>query len=537
MITQGMVTGGPSLSIPAHLSFGQYVIDRLRSFCETNKDCLINYETGNKVTSKEFLKDIVSIATGLRKLQLKRGNTIGIFSENRNEYLAVVLGAVCCGATVTTINAIYKPDELKHALSIANPTVMFCSQSTLKNNLRVLKATPSIKTIIQFDGTPTETGIIRYKKIKMDANIWEFEPADVQGSSDTLFLQYSSGTTGLSKAVMLTHLNVLYAVACFDYGYIRECCSRILIAMPWSHIYGLAVTIHLLTCNKLVVYLPKFSSDRYFDAIQKYKIEALYTVPPILVIISKLPIVSQWDLSSIKRISCGAAPLSAETTQSVLERLPNCTGIIQGYGMTELSLGAIKCTDDLNSVNKPGSCGRPVPGVKIKVVNIETREILGPYMEGEICIKGPLVMKGYAGNATATKEIMDNEGYLKTGDIGYYDDDGYFFIVDRLKELIKYKGNQVAPAAIESTLLQHSCVADCGVVGAPDEAAGELPTAFIVLKPNVKPNKEDILQFTEQKLSPVSRLRGGIIFTNEIPKNPSGKILRRVLKQRLSQIK
>lgn len=205
--------------------------------------------------------------------------------------------------------------------------------------------------------------------------------------------------------------------------------------------------------------------------------------------------------------------------------------------MTETSLAATKDIDDENVPIKAGSGGYPLPGVKVKVVDIDTHKRLGPHENGEIRVKGPLIMKGYAGNEEASRTIFDEEGYLKTGDIGYYDKDGCFFIVDRLKELIKYKGSQVAPAAVENVVLQHSGVAECGVVGYPNEEAGELAVAFVVKKPGVKLVEKDILDFTNARLSPVSRLHGGVIFVDDIPKNQSGKILRRVLKQRLLQMK
>ncbi|KOB75447.1 Luciferin 4-monooxygenase [Operophtera brumata] len=180
--------------------------------------------------------------------------------------------------------------------------------------------------------------------------------------------------------------------------------------------------------------------------------------------------------------------------------MPNFKKLIEGYGMTETTMGVLKCIDEIEA--KRGL--RPIPGVKVKIVDCETREKLGPNEKGEVCVKGPVIMKGYIGNDAATRDAFDEEGYLKTGDI-----------------------------AVESIVLQHSAVADCGVVGKPDEVAGELPTAFVVLKPGATVTESDILDFTATKLSPIARLRGGVIFLNEIPKSPSGKILRRLLKQKL----
>ncbi|XP_062532078.1 luciferin 4-monooxygenase isoform X3 [Bombyx mori] len=504
-----------------------FVVDRLKELIKY-KGHQIDYHTGHKVSYKELLEETVSAAVGLQSMGLNRGDVVGICSENRPEFVTAVMGAICCGAVVTAFNPQYKADEIQHALNISLPKLIVASENSLKKHIDVFKSMPFINKLIQLNGEPVQHDVNSYSSLLVPTNPNTYVPVEVNGT-DTVFIFYSSGTTGLPKGVMLSHLNALYVSSSLDFGYTRESCIRFLSILPMCHVFGLFSVIHYLGCNKLLI-LMVYSPVDYLKAIEEYKVNLLIIVPPIAVFLSKSDLVQKYDLSSVTRIWCGAAPLSQETTVGVLRNFPNCQKIIHGYGMTETSFIIIKSYDTLDSEQKHGSCGHVVPGMKVKVVDINTRQTLGSYERGEVCVKGPLVMKGYMNNDQANVDIRDDEGFLKTGDIGYYDSDGCFYIVDRLKELIKYKGHQVAPAMIERVLLQHSDVLECGVVGAPDELAGELPTAFVVPKPDVTLTEKELLDFTNERLSPITRIRGGIYFVSEIPKSGTGKILRKVLK-------
>ncbi|XP_073963824.1 luciferin 4-monooxygenase-like isoform X2 [Choristoneura fumiferana] len=531
MIVDKVVIGEQAALVPGHFSYGQYLVDKLRENSK-NGTALINGETSETATFQRLLQDVVNISVGLQSIGLKRGDVVGMCSESRIEYITTAIAVICCGATVTAVNLQYTKDEMLHVFNISKPSFIIGSSSALKKNGAIFRGLSFVKKIFSFDGA-SEGSVPLSSVVGKDVNVDTFLAADVKGWTDVAYILYSSGTTGLPKGVMLTNLNSLYG-AILSYNRSKPG-TRIQTVVPWYHGFGLMSTINSLAAGCIMVYFSEFNLEKYLGAIQKYKVQNLLTVPPIVVLLAKSPIVERFDLSSVSETWCAAAPLSMDTIREAMKRLPNCKGIFQAYGMTETTLSATK--DQVDSGNqKVGSGGCPLPGIKVKVVDVETRQKLGPKEKGEICIKGPIVMKGYAGNEAATRAIFDDEGFLKTGDIGFYDEEGYFFIVDRLKELIKYKGFQVPPAEVESVLLQHPGVAECGVVGAPDEAAGELPTAFVVAKPGAKITQQELLDFSASRLSPAKRLRGGIIFVNEIPKNGSGKILRRVLRQKLQEM-
>lgn len=248
--------------------------------------------------------------------------------------------------------------------------------------------------------------------------------------------------------------------------------------------------------------------------------------PPLMVFLAKSPIVDEFDLSSLAVLISGAAPLTKEVEEAVFRRL-NRPIIRQGYGMTE---GTVTFTSQTGTFHKTGSIGILVRGVYGRIVDIGTGNVLGPNEEGELQFRGNVIMKGYIGDAKATRETTSDDGWLKTGDIGYYDNDGEWFIVDRLKELIKVKGFQVAPAEIEGLLLKNEHIADVGVIGVPDERAGELPMAFVVKQQDARISEQEVFDFVAKTTSSPKHLKGGVRFVEAIPKNPSGKILRRELR-------
>ncbi|CAG5052925.1 unnamed protein product [Parnassius apollo] len=418
-------------------------------------------------------------------------------------------------------------DELKHVMGISKPKFVFCSPQAYSVHENHLKLFLEVKNVILF-GERKQNDVLLYNDLTTTKSVTleEFKAVDVKGETDTLFILYSSGTSGFPKGVMQTHLNVL--AAC-NLPSTVEPDTSMLVVTPWYHTMGLIGTLRCFSKGTSLVFMQKFDVESYLNTIELYKISQLTVVPPLLVALCKHQ--SHHDVSSVKLIYSGAAPLHSDTIKAVRERFPKVKAVLQGYGLTESTLGVTRDTYEMAHLAKPGGVGYIVKNTVIKIVDIKTGKVLGPNQTGEICVKGVLIMKGYIGEEHNSGDYFDEEGFFKTGDIGYYDDDKYFFIVDRLKELIKYKAYQVAPMEIEAVLLKHNGVRDAGVVGMPDAVAGEMPLAFVVPQPGANLTDTELQEFVAERLSNPKRLRGGVKFVKEIPKTSSGKILRKNLRE------
>ena len=352
---------------------------------------------------------------------------------------------------------------------------------------------------------------------------------------DVVVLPYSSGTMGLPKGVMLTHRN-LVANLCqcehmenFD-GFKEG--DVTLAVLPFFHIYGMVVILKLGLCQGgTIISMPRFDFQEFLTTLQKYRVTIAPLVPPIVLGMVKHPAVSQFDLSSIRLIFSGAAPLGEEIARELSRKL-GCP-VVQGYGMTEAS-PVTHLSPTRNAPVKPGSIGLVVPNTEVRIVDFVTGGDVAQGKEGELLIRGPQIMKGYLNRPQDTADSIDREGWYHTGDVGYVDAEGWFFIVDRTKELIKYKGMQVAPAELEALLLTHPAVLDAAVIRKADEEAGEVPKAYVVLKPDAASQAttdEAIMAFVAQRVAPHKRIRV-LEFIEQIPKSASGKILRRMLVQK-----
>jgi acyl-CoA synthetase (AMP-forming)/AMP-acid ligase II len=350
---------------------------------------------------------------------------------------------------------------------------------------------------------------------------------EIDAQEELAVLPYSSGTTGLPKGVMLTHYNLVANLSQIQSAYRIEPGERLIGALPFFHIYGMVVIMNQgLRSGATIITVPRFDLEQFIGLLEEHGVTRAYVVPPIALALAKHPSLEGRDLGSLRMIMSGAAPLGAELADRVADRT-GCN-VIQGYGLTETS--PVTHTIRPDGVNKPGSIGPPLPNTECRLVDPESGEDVGEGRRGELWIRGPQVMKGYLNNPEATAATVDDDRWLHTGDVGVVDGDGFFTIVDRLKELIKYKGYQVAPAELEALILTHPHVADVAVIGIPDEECGELPKAFVVAADDGL-DHDELMAWISGQVSPQKRVRI-VEAIDAIPKSPSGKILRRELRER-----
>ncbi len=506
----------PDVEIPV-TPLTDYVLARAAELGD--KPALIDGASGRTLTYAGLEAGVRSLAGGLVARGFAPGDVLAIMAPNIPEYAVVFHGVALAGGVVTTINPTYTAREVHHQLNDAGAQILVTVAPFLEVARAAAEGTgvTEIFVIGDADGAPPVTELF-------GAPLAQQVPVDLDS---TVVLPYSSGTTGLSKGVMLSHRNLVANVAqVLAPAQLRE--DETLVAvLPFFHIYGMQVLMNCgLRAGATIVTLPRFDLQQFLEVHQTYAVTRSFVAPPIVVALAKHPVVDNYDLSALEQIFSGAAPLSAELALEAGKRL-GCE-VVQGYGMTELSP-----VSHLTPPGwfKPGSVGVTAPNTEMRVVDPGSGEDLGLDQDGEIWVRGPQVMTGYLNNPQATAITLDEQGWLHTGDIGHVDQDGHVYVVDRLKELIKYKGFQVPPAELEALLLTHPDVADAAVVGVPDEEVGEIPAAYVVLKPGAQASAEDVQAFVAGQVAHYKQIRR-LEFIDAVPKSASGKILRRVLKDR-----
>jgi acyl-CoA synthetase (AMP-forming)/AMP-acid ligase II len=486
-----------------------------------DKPALIDGITGRQLTYRQLADGVNRVASALRRRGFKKGDVFAIFSPNLPEYPIAFHAVAALGGINTTANSLYTPRELAEQLKDSGARFLLTVPAFMDRATEAIKGLP-IEEVFVFGEAPGATPFAELMSEPAEPFTVDIDPAN-----DLVALPYSSGTTGLAKGVMLTHRNLVANVVQAECSIHLRDDERVLGVMPFYHIYGMTVIMNLaLHAGATVVTMPKFDLETFLRVLQDHRITRAYVAPPIVVALAKHPMVDKFDLSSVGLVFSGAAPLDENLARACARRL-NCK-VNQGYGMTEASPVTHCVSDDLDW-SKVGSIGPVVAGSECKVIDVATGAELGPGQDGEIWVRGPQIMKGYLNNPTATAQMLDKEGWLHTGDIGHADADGDFYVVDRLKELIKYKGYQVPPAELEAILLTHPAVADAAVIPSPDEDAGEVPKAFVVLKGQATP--AELMQFVAERVAPHKKVRL-VEAIDEIPKSASGKILRRKLVER-----
>jgi acyl-CoA synthetase (AMP-forming)/AMP-acid ligase II len=469
---------------------------------------------GASYTFAELWANSGRLARLLQEKGVKKGDTVGIYAPNCIEYPLIMHGIMRAGAIATTLNPLYREREVEHQLSDAAAVAVFCPAANLAVVEEARQHLPALMHVFEIESLPA-----LLKGVSSEP-----APVAINPKEDLAVLPYSSGTTGLPKGVMLSHFNLTSNIRQLLATGMITSYSKLLDFLPFYHIYGMIILMNGgIAAGASQIVLSRFDPEQAMSIIERERLTNLYLVPPAVLALANLPAPERFDTSCLQLVMSGAAPLPPEVgarASSVLR----CQ-VIQGYGLTEASP-----LTNVNPVNraKPLTVGPPVPDTLEKVVDLESGKELGPGEVGELLVYGPQVMKGYWRRPDATAETITPDGWLRTGDIVSMDEEGYVTILDRLKEMIKYRGYQVAPAELEGLLMEHPAVADAAVIPKPDTESGEVPKAFVVLRQGMDASAEQIMRFIEERVAPYKKLRE-VEFVGSIPKTASGKILRRDL--------
>ncbi|SCZ98633.1 BZ3500_MvSof-1268-A1-R1_Chr3-1g05514 [Microbotryum saponariae] len=529
---------------------------------------VIDGPSGRTHTRGDLKKKSQQLAYGYRQLGLTPGQVVCIFSPNSFYYHMIVLAAQCAGCVLSGANAAYTSQEMAHQLSDSSTELLMCHPSNLDVALKATKAVGwsehkqkerIVLAVMTDEAGPAGNSEPRimvalhplsdlstlifsstflctaYKSISdLVKSKHELTPFRVEDPKSTVaYLGYSSGTSGKAKGVRTSHYNMTSVLSILKPFVVTKDDVHLAV-LPLNHIYGLTKLLHwpLITGSKVVV-MPKFDLEPFCAIVQKYKCSVCMLVPPIALLLAREPIVDSYDFSSMRLIVSGAAPLSGELAEEVSKQLG--AAVCQAYGLTETSPTTHYCPIETPT---PGSIGPLLPMMRGRIVDPETGRDVEPGEQGEMWLQGPNVMLGYLNRPEANAETLVEDAHgrwLKTGDIAWVDQKGYYFITDRLKELIKYKGFQVAPAELEGTCLECPYVADVAVIGVwDDDQASELPRAYVVLSAEGKKQSDGakaVREWVDQRVSAHKKLRGGVKIVDMVPKSPSGKLLRRILRE------
>jgi acyl-CoA synthetase (AMP-forming)/AMP-acid ligase II len=488
---------------------------------------LVDTVSGRTITYGELAVLVQRLAVGLAAEGIGRGDVVALHSPNTVLFPVVFYATTTAGGTVTTLSPLATAPEIAKQLVDSGARLLVTVSPLLA------AATGAAGIVKERTGREIEVLVCDeaagHRSVLSLSRDGEVPHHDLDPATDVAVLPYSSGTTGTPKGVMLTHRNICTNLEQLTDLHRVEEGDRVIAILPFFHIYGMAVLLNNALLRGATVYVhPRFDLDAFLTSLSRDRITHAYIAPPVMLVLAKHPAVADLDLSNLKRIICAAAPLDAGLQVAVAARLGVEIG--QAYGMTELSPGTHIHAD--GNLDEPPACvGHLFPSTRARLVDPATGEDAATGEPGELWISGPQVMKGYFGRPEDTDAMVDAEGWLHTGDIARVDADGNWFIVDRVKELIKYKGYQVAPAELEAVLLNHPDIADAAVIGVYDEENNEIPKAFVVPMPGVEVSAARVMEYVAEQVAPYKKVRR-VEFVDAVPKAASGKILRRQLRDR-----
>ncbi|KAK3023313.1 hypothetical protein RJ639_044535 [Escallonia herrerae] len=522
-VYNSLVQLGERYKIPTRpdLDTATFVLSRFPDHGES-RVALIDSATNHQVTYAQLQRSIYSLAAGLyHGLGVRKGDVVFVLSPNSLLYPTICLAILSVGAVLTSANPLNTEMEIAKQVMDSSPKLAIAAPEEIHKLLPT--GVPTLLTT----RTPDENAL------SVEELLDSCEPQELPETrptqSDTAAILYSSGTTGTSKGVIITHGNFisLMQLLRFSMDVTSSNNDVFLCFIPMFHIYGLVFFgLGLFCSNNTTVLMQKFDFQAMLEAIQKYHINNIPAVPPVILGLVKYS-EGGYDLTSLRRVGSGAAPLSKEVSDGFREKYP-WVELRQGYGLTESCGAATFFISDEQAKAHSGGSGRLLPTYSAKVVDPESGLALPPYREGELWLKGSAMMKGYFKNEEATAATIDSDGWLRTGDLCYFDGDGFLYIVDRIKELIKHNGYQVAPAELEAILLSHPHILDAAVIPLEDENAGQIPMAFVVRAVDAELTADQVIEFVAGQVAPYKKIRR-VGFISAIPRSSAGKILRKQL--------
>ncbi len=510
----------PDVDIP-DMPLVPFVLQRAADL--PDKTAIICGVTGRRYSYRALATAIRQVACGLASRGVRKGDVVGLVSPNTPDFAVVFYAVTTLGAICSTVNPIATAEEIGAQFADSEAVLLVTIPELYSKCEAASRLASTVREIVVFGECE---GAVPYAELFAHGDTPPV--VDIDPATDVCALPYSSGTSGIPKGVMLTHRNLI-ANLCQMRGPARLLVEddRVVGVLPFFHIYGMVVIMGgALVEGATIVSMPRFDLEGFLKILQDHRITYVNVVPPILLALAKHPAVANYDLSALKTLFSGAAPLGADLTNAVEARLG--VRVRQGYGLTETS--PVTHFHPLDGdVVVPGSVGPAIPNTTCRLIDPLTERDVETGERGELYVHGPQVMKGYFNKPEATAACLSADGWFRTGDIAVVDERGWFSIVDRVKELIKYKGLQVAPAELEAVLLSNPAIADAAVIPVADDEAGEVPKAFVVRRSDI--TEEQVMAFVAERVSPYKKVRV-VEFVDNIPKSPSGKILRRLLVDR-----
>jgi len=511
--------------MPQHIDYPEIpLFEFLSSMARKQPDNIAFSCREQDLSYKELDLATSKLAACLNERGMNKEDTAVVFLPNDLDFVIGYYGILKAGGIVSPANPLYKEEELKHQLNDSGATTIITNGNSYPI-VEEIKDETRLKTVILTDLEGAK-GAVSLREI-----LATYPPApprfDVKPKEDIAAIEYTGGTTGFPKGAVLTHYN-LVANAIQNAAWLGWNNRDVIMGvLPFYHSWGACTCVNSpIYIGARVITLPRFDAEELFMAIEREGATVLYGAASMFIMLVNNPLISKYDLSSLRYVKAGAMPIPPE----VKERWEQLTGVkmVLGYGLSEASP---ETHDSPLERVKPGTIGIPLMDTDARIVDEETGDVeLPPGKVGELVIKGPQVMKEYLNRPEDNKEALRN-GWLYTGDLALMDEEGYFHIVDRKKEIIKYKGYTIAPAEVESVLYKHPAVKECAVVGKLDALAGEVPKAYVVLKDGHTSSVEELIRFCEQKVAPYKKIRE-VEFIKEIPKTQVGKVLRRVLRDK-----